>query len=95
MLTLEDCIAFCGLSEAEVLAIAEHEHVPEIAAVALAEYLLKQRHGTDKIHTMIVEDIRAALQRGDRAHAQELFGALRHFLETHPDERKRHPGQTA
>lgn len=86
MVTLEDCIAFSGLSEAEVLAIAEHEHVPEIAAAALAEYLLKQRHGPDKIHAMIVEDIRAALHRGDRQHARELFSALRHFMETHPDQ---------
>ena len=80
MITLEDCIAFSGLTEAEVMAIAEHEHVPEIAAAALAETLLKQRRGPEKIHTMIVEDIRAALQRGDREHARELFAALRHFL---------------
>lgn len=85
MITLEDCIALCGLTEAEVLAIAEHEHVPEIAAAALAEHLLKQRRGPDTIHRMIVEDIRAALQRGDRKHACELFAALRHFLETHPE----------
>jgi hypothetical protein len=88
MLTLEDCIAFSGLTEAEVLAIAEHEHVPEIAAAALAGYLLKQRTGAKRIHTMIVEDIRASLQRGDREHARELFAALCHFLETHPEERK-------
>ena len=85
MITLEDCIAFSGLSEEEVLALAEHEHVPEIAATALASYLLKQRHGPDKIRIMIVEDIRAALDRGDRRHAKELFGALRHFLSTHPE----------
>ncbi len=91
MITLDDCIAFSGLTEAEVLAIAEHEHVPEIAAAALAEYLLKQRHGPDKIHAMIVEDIRSALQRGDREHARELFAALRHFLETHPDQRRARP----
>lgn len=95
MITLEDCIAFSGLTEAEVLAIAEHEHLPEIAAAALAEYLLKQRHGAEKIHTMIVEDIRAALRRGDRAHAGELFAALRHFLETHPDEKNRRPQSSA
>jgi hypothetical protein len=89
MVTLEDCIAFSGLSESEVLALAEHEHIPEIAAAALAEYLLKQRHGSEKIHTMIVEDIRAALQRGDHKHARELFSALRHFLETHPEEKQR------
>ena len=34
MITLEDCIAMCGLTEQEVLAIAEHEHIPEIAAAA-------------------------------------------------------------
>ena len=39
MITLEDCLAFCGLTEEEVLAIAEHEHMPEIAAAAFAEYL--------------------------------------------------------
>ena len=38
MITLEDCVALCGLTEQEVLAIAEHEHLPEIAAVALASY---------------------------------------------------------
>jgi hypothetical protein len=91
MITLEDCIAFSGLTEAEVMAIAEHEHVPEIAAAALAETLLKQRRGPDKIHTMIVEDIRAALSRGDREHARELFAALRHFLATHPEQRKPRP----
>jgi hypothetical protein len=85
MITLDDCIALCGLSEAEVLAIAEHEHVPEIVAAAMAEHLLKQRRGAGKIHEMIVEDMRAALQRGDRRHAAELFAALRHFTKTHPE----------
>ena len=42
MVSLEDCIAFCGLDENEVAAISEHEHIPEIAATALADYLLKQ-----------------------------------------------------
>jgi hypothetical protein len=85
MITLEDCIAFCGLTEAEVLALAEHEHVPEIVAAGLASQLLKQRHGSEKVRVMIVEDIRAALERGDRRHAQELFAALRHFLAAHPE----------
>jgi len=31
MITLEDCIGLCGLTEEEVLALAEHEHLPEIA----------------------------------------------------------------
>jgi hypothetical protein len=42
-----------------VLAIAEHEHLPEIAATALADYLSHQAHGPEKIRDMIVDDIRA------------------------------------
>ena len=45
MITLQDCIAICDMDQAEVLAIAEHEHIPEIAAVALAQYLLTREHG--------------------------------------------------
>jgi hypothetical protein len=85
MITLEDCVAMCGLDEAEVLAIAEHEHIPEIAAAALAHYLLHTEHGAEEIRDMLRDDIRAALERHDRAHARELFMALRHFLSCHPE----------
>ena len=30
MLTYEDCIGLCELSEAEIQAISEHEHIPAI-----------------------------------------------------------------
>jgi hypothetical protein len=85
MICLEDCIALCDLSEEEILAVAEHEHIPEIAAVALADYLLHQAHGAETIRDMLRDDIRAALARHDRQHARELFMALRHFLSTHPE----------
>ena len=84
MITLADCIAMCGLSEDEVLAIAEHEHIPEIAAAALGQYLLNQERGPERIRDMIRDDIRSALARKDRTHARELFMALRHFLSEHP-----------
>jgi|GEM_PF-1079890 hypothetical protein len=61
MISLEDCIAFSGLDEDEVAAIGEHEHIPDIAATALANYLLKQPHGGDAIREMIVDDIHQAL----------------------------------
>ena len=40
MLTLEDCIELSDLSEEEILAIAEHEHIPEMVAVELGAYLV-------------------------------------------------------
>ena len=85
MITLEDCVAFCGLTEEEVLAIAEHEHMPEIAATALAEYLTCQEHGTEKIRDMILDDIRASQTRNDRQHVLTLLHVLHHFLRTHPE----------
>src|SRR5260370_42707590 len=85
MITLEDCIAFCGLTEEEVLAIAEHEHLPAIAATALARYLLCQEHGTCKVRDMIVDDIRRAQLCGDSEHLLTLLHVLHHFLKTHPE----------
>jgi hypothetical protein len=77
----------CGLEEAEVMAIAEHECIPEIAATALGQYLLSRDHGAETIRDMLRDDIRAALGLGDRAHARELFMALRHFVSIHPEAR--------
>ena len=85
MIALEDCIALCGLTEEEVLALAEHEHLPEIVACALADYLLHKEHGSEKIRDMIVDDVRAAQQRGDREHVRTLLHVLHHFLRAHPD----------
>lgn len=87
MISLEDCIAFSGLSEDEVTAIGEHEHIPQIAACALAGYLLKQPHGGEAIRKMIIDDIQQSLCEGRINHAQELFMALRHFLDNHPEAR--------
>ena len=85
MISVQDCIDLCGLNEGEVAAIGEHEHIPEIAAAALASYLLHQPHGEETIRTMIIDDIRTALYQGRVTHAAELFMALRHFLEQHPN----------
>lgn len=85
MISIEDIVAFSGLSREEVLAIAEHEHVPEVAACALAECLMQQEHGPERIREMIVEDIRDAERRGDREHARMLLHVLHHFVRAHPD----------
>ena len=85
MITLQDCVALCGLKESEVLAIAEHEHVPEIVAAGLASSLLKHAHGVDGVRHMIIEDIRAAHERGDLQHVHELLVCLKNFLDEHPE----------
>lgn len=83
MITMEDVIGLSGLTEEEIDAIAEHEHIPEIAAAALGAYLLHEDHGPEKIVEMIRDDIRHAISQGNQKHAGELLGALRHFLAEH------------
>ena len=89
-LTLEDCIALCGLSEDEVLAVAEHEHIPEIAAAELGNYLARTPEGELTLKAMIGDDIGAAAARGDRMHELALRLVLRNFVLEHPRCEARH-----
>ena len=85
MIALEDVTAMCDLSPEEIAAIAEHEHIPELSAAALGEYLLHQARGPRIIRDMIRDDIRAAIADGDAKHARQLVAALNHFLHDHPE----------
>jgi hypothetical protein len=89
MLSREDLIGMCGLKEAEVLAIAEHEHLTEPAAAALGCHLLNTEGGPALIREIIEDDIRQALACGSLAHAKELKETLEGFLEQHPESQRR------
>ena len=78
MITFEDCAAFCGLTCEEIAAVAEHEHIPEVSAAALAQYMLDQPHGSERLRDMIIDDI-------SRAHSRMLLHVLHHFLKAHPE----------
>lgn len=84
MLTFEDCLGLCDLTEEEVDAIAEHEHVPEMVAMELGNYLVHTEKGVPQISRIIVEDIELAESRGDRDRVLRLKLVLKHFVETHP-----------
>ena len=83
MLTFEDCLALCELSEDEIDAIAEHEQLSETVAVELGSYLMQGPDGQLLIQRMIIDDIQAARRRGDVAHAAQLKQTLRRFIESH------------
>lgn len=73
----------CELSEEEIRAISEHEHIPEIIALELGNYLIRRPEGDLLVSHMFIDDIRAAEGRGDLIHAAQLKKALRHFIEEH------------
>lgn len=91
MLSLEDCLALCDLTEEEVLAIAHHEHIPEIAAAELGNYLVRTPEGERRIKTIIRDDIAEARACGNRARELALKLLLRDYVQRHAacDERLR------
>ena len=90
MLTLEDCIALCGLGADEVRAIAEHENLPEVAAAELGNYLVHCTDGELRIKAMIRDDIAHAIAIGDCTRELALKAMLRDFVLRHPGCEERH-----
>jgi hypothetical protein len=87
MITIDDCIGLSGLTEDEVDAIAEHEHLPEIVAAELGNYLVATEAGQSEIRRMIEDDIAEAKAHGHRERAAVLKIALCHFLHEHKSAR--------
>jgi hypothetical protein len=87
VLTLDDCMAFCGLSEDEIDAIAEHEHVPEIVAAEIGAELLKTPKGIFQIKGFILDNLEKAKLAGEDAKAKHLDGVYARFHATYPTPR--------
>lgn len=84
MLTYEDCLEFAELSEEEVEAIAEHEHLPEMVAMALGNYLVHREDGIPMLRRFILDDIDNAQRHGNDQQVLKLKLVLKHFVDTHP-----------
>jgi uncharacterized hydantoinase/oxoprolinase family protein len=81
LLTLEDCLGLSDLTREEIDAIAEHEHLPEVIATELGNYLVHTASGQRAIKDIMRDDILAAQARGDFRHSAMLKLVLRHFIE--------------
>lgn len=91
MLTFDDCVALCELTEGEIAAIAEHEHLPMIVAAELGNYLIQGPEGALRIKRIILDDMMVADRAGDNGRALTLKLVLRHFVERHPECKGRKP----
>ena len=85
MLTMDDCIDFSGLTEDEVAAIAEHEHLTLMVAAEMGQCLMADPAGRRRVAAMLSDDIEAACAHGQARHAIDLTRALQSFLHDHPD----------
>ncbi len=82
-LSIQDCIDMSDLTEDEILAIAEHEHIPEILAVELGSYLVHAPGGEKRIKRMIQDDIKQAVDEGNVRRSALLKNVLKNFVEHH------------
>jgi len=85
MISIDDIEDMTCLTRDEISAIAVHEHIGEMDAALLGEYLMHVHHGAHRVNQMICDDIRAALHGDEVARARQLFAVLRAFIADHPE----------
>jgi hypothetical protein len=83
MLSLRDLFDFCGLTDEEVDAIAEHEHMSEISAAGFGSSLLQSKEGISEIERFMGENLGDAKSHGRRHKAKDLERVLAHFKVIH------------
>ena len=82
MLTWTDCVELSELTEDEIDAIAQHEHVPEMIALEMGNYLIHTHTGEKRVK-MIRDDIRLAEEEGRSERVAMLKMVLKHYVEHH------------
>ncbi|WP_142847404.1 hypothetical protein [Telmatospirillum sp. J64-1] len=84
MLTLQDCIGYCGLTPEQLHAIADHEHIPDMVAVEWAETMLAKPNGEVIVESIIADEIAILCAHGDIVCAERYRQALEEFMREHP-----------
>lgn len=85
MINANDILDMTCLTREEIAAIAEHEHISDIEAAEMGDYMMHIHHGPQAVQSMICDDIREALHKGDISHARALYKTLADFIADHPD----------
>lgn len=85
MINEDDILDMTCLTRDQIAAIALHEHIDQVTAAELGEYLMHLHHGPQRVQQMICEDIAQALHSDDLPTARALYTALKGFLADHPE----------
>lgn len=91
MLTLQDCIAFSGLTPDQLEAVAKSKHLADVLAAEWVECVLDQPGGCELLEALISQAIDAADANGDGECVDRYRRCLAEFLDAHPhcQERRR------
>lgn len=84
MLTLTDCLHLTDVSEAELAAIAHHEHLPPLLALEKAHTFLQTDWGAPAMRQIALDELRDAMRSGDRDRVLSAMEQLRETCCAHP-----------
>jgi hypothetical protein len=85
MISIKDCLDYSDLTEDEVAAIAEHEHLPFASAAQLACCLAQSRDGTEVLRCLLKNAVCDAAQCGHEEALRTAELALNQFDANHPE----------
>lgn len=83
MLSRQDIIDFCALTDGEVCAIAKHERLSDISAASLGQSLLRSSKGTREIERFINDEMESAVSCGKPNEGEDLQQVLAEFRGSH------------
>jgi hypothetical protein len=84
MLSLDECIGMCGLSEEEVAVVADHEQLPTLVAAELASSLVDTPRGVHRLHQMFMDALSRQAERPDRDRERALSQVYAGFRARYP-----------
>ena len=84
MLSLEDCIAFSGLTRDQLDAVACYKHLPPIIAAEWAETVLDRPQGCNEVERILEEEITFACDHHPDCVSRWRCG-LAEFRHDHPN----------
>ena len=85
MISIKDCIDYSDLTEEEVEAIADHEHLPFETAAQLACCLAQSEDGTQLLRCLLKNAVCDAESCGHEEALQRARKAWGQFAANHPD----------
>lgn len=84
MLTMQDCLDYCDLTEDEVELFAEHEHIPEEIAGPMVCGLVQTEEGVKLICDCLSELVSDAMIEGSMDKAEHVLHVYAEFRSAHP-----------
>lgn len=84
MLTIQDCLDYCDLTDDEVDLFAEHEHIPREIASPLVCSLVQTDEGVELVCACLSDLVQNAMLSGELAQAQRVLHIYAEFRSSHP-----------